>query len=104
MKWESTPADFDFVVPAESFNTPGNEVTPRSNVIRKQLKGCLFGHQICSTCFKARLKKVGAHGDWAPEQRKELRVKLKSKPTNHYSNYCCMYYSIYHDVACQGLN
>ena len=47
---------------------------------------------------------MGAHGDWAPEQRKELRVKLKSKPTNHYSINSCMIYLIYHIVACQGLN
>jgi hypothetical protein len=70
MKRESNPADIDFVVPAESFNTPGNEVTPGSDVIRKQLKGCWFGHQICSTCFKIRLKKWGPMGIGPPNRGK----------------------------------
>ena len=59
MKRESNPTDLDFVVSAESFNTPGNEVTPRSNVIRKQFKCCLISHENRFSTFEIHVKKWG---------------------------------------------
>jgi hypothetical protein len=70
MKWESNPADLDIVVPAEPFNTPGNEVAPGSDVIRKQFKCCLISQEIRFTFFKIHLKKWGPMGIGPPNRGK----------------------------------
>ncbi len=70
MKRESNPVDLDIVVFAESFNTPGNEVTPGSNVIRKQFKCCLISHEIRFTLFEIHLKKWGPMGIGPPKRGK----------------------------------
>ena len=70
MKRERNPADLDIVVSAESFNTPGNEITPRSDVIRKQFKGCLISHGIEFSLVVIHLKKWGPMGIGPPNRGK----------------------------------
>ena len=70
MKLESNPADFDIVASAEFFNTPGNEVTPRSDVVREQLKCRFTSHEICFSLFGFGLKKWGPMGIGPPNRGK----------------------------------
>jgi hypothetical protein len=72
MKRESDPADLDIVCLAESFNTPGNEITPGSDVIRKQFKAYLVIHGIHYSEFEIDQK---SGGPWGLGPRTEERVK-----------------------------
>jgi hypothetical protein len=44
MKRESPPSDRDIVFPLQFFNTPGNEITPGSDIVGKYFKDWLIWH------------------------------------------------------------
>jgi hypothetical protein len=48
MQGEVHPLDLDLEIPLQFFNTPGTEITPRSNVIGKDLQRDRLGHRPAS--------------------------------------------------------
>ena len=70
MKGESNPSDLDIVVTAKSFNTPGNEITPGSNIVREEFEYYLISHEIRFTLDNIHSKKWGPMGIGPPNRGK----------------------------------
>jgi len=49
MKWEGSPLDCYIIFFLQSFNTPGNEITPGSDIVGKNFENIIFSHGI--TCL-----------------------------------------------------
>jgi hypothetical protein len=52
MEGKGTPSNRDFVISLNFFNTPGNEVAPGSDVIRKYFKHLLHLHSFLPRQFQ----------------------------------------------------
>ena len=52
MQWKTDPLDMDLVLLLQFVNTPGNEIAPRSDIVREDLQDHRFCHNSLQYCSK----------------------------------------------------